>query len=115
MFGVGAHGVEQRALDLAAGDVAGVDDAPLAVPALAAELELPVAVARETARRVSDSQLDRRRRLARADLDDRLVAEARARDERVLDVRLERVVGRQHRGDAALGPARVGFVARRAS
>ena len=43
-----------------------------------------------------------------AQLDDLAVAQAIAGDQRVLDVLLEAVVGREHRGDAALRPVRVG-------
>ena len=50
--------------------------------------------------------------LAHAQLDDALVAEARAGDERVLDVRLERVALGEHGGDAALRVLRVRLVAR---
>ena len=43
-----------------------------------------------------------------AQLDDLAIAQAVAGDQRVLDVLLEAVVGREHRGDAALGPVGVG-------
>ena len=76
---VRAHRLEQRALDLAAGDVAGVHDAARAVPALAAEIELAVRRCARTRRRARCSQRTASGRLAHAELDHDVVAEPGAR------------------------------------
>ena len=109
MFGQARTRFEQRALDLAARDVAGVHDAPLAVPALAPEIELAVRRARKFGAELHEPAHGVGA-LAHAELDDHVVAEPGARRHRVLDVLFERVVGREHGGDAALRPARGGVV-----
>ena len=108
MFGVRAGALEQRALDLAPGRVAVVQDAPRAVAALAAELEAAAAGAARRGRVEADAQPHQRLDDARRPLDDGLhdvgVAEAGAGDEGVLAVALEGVVLGEHGGDPALCP-----------
>ena len=83
-----------------------MDDAAVAVAALAGQRELAVLLVELGA--PADQLVDLLRRLADDHLDDLAVAQAGAGDERVLDVVLEAVLRRQHAGDAALG---VGAVA----
>ncbi len=106
--GVGLDALQQRALDLGAGGVGGVDDAARGVPALPREVQVAVLLIEVGA--ALDELADPIGSLARADLGDHLVAEARARDERVPRVGLGRVVGREDRGDAPLRVAGVGLV-----
>jgi hypothetical protein len=105
----GAHGIEQRTLDLATGDVAGVHDASFAVAALATELVLPFPVTRKPRARFGQP-FDRFRRFTGADVDHHLMAKPRPRHHRVVDVLFERVLRAQHRRDAALSPAGGRFV-----
>ena len=99
-----AHRRDQRAHDLAAGGVGGVQDAAMAVAALAAEIVLAVLGA-GAAREVGaerDQLADALGAVAHHQVDDVAVAEAGAGDQRVLDVRLEGILRAPHRGDAAL-------------
>ena len=121
-----ATAVEERALDLAPGHVAGVHDAPRAVAALEVEVEIAGARRRGRARLVGVRRAGARSnfaphrwsiadalgRLAHAELDGARVIQPGAGDERVLDVGLERVVLVEHGGDAALRVLRVRLVAR---
>ena len=102
---LGAHRLAERADDLAPGGVGGVQDAPLGVAALLAEVVLAVlrVAAAVEVRPERDQVAHAVRSLAHDDLDDVAVAEAVAGDERVVDVGLEGVVGAPDRGDAALG------------
>ena len=114
MFGWLRHRGEQRALDLAAGDVLPVHDAVVGVGALAAEVELAAGGSAPSRTPTSSRRWTCAGPCGDAQLDDVAIAQAVARDQRVLDVLLEAVVRRQHRGDAALRPVGVGVV-RRAS
>jgi hypothetical protein len=100
---------EQRALDLGAGGVGGVDDPARRVSSLAAEADLPVALIEAGASR--DELADPVRAFAAADRDDDLVAEPGAGDHRVVDMRFRGVVGAQDRGDASLRVLGVRLVA----
>ena len=105
--GVGARAREQRALDLAAGGVAVVEDAAVRVAALAAEVELAVpspGVARRSKSAPSLSRASIIAGRARRRTSPRLAAEPGAGLEGVLHVGLEGVVVGEHRGDPALGP-----------
>ena len=103
MLGELRTAAKQRTLDLAAGDVAGVHDAPLGVRGLAPEIELADFVARKLRADVAQP-LNALRRLAHADVDHHVVAQAGAGDARVFRVLFERVIRREHGGDAALRP-----------
>src|SRR5262249_37763398 len=95
--------------DLVAGGVAqGVDDAAVAVAALARPGELAILPVAGPA--PADHVADLSGGLADDHLDDGAVAQAAARGERVLDVVLEAVLGREHGGDAALGVAAVALL-----
>ena len=102
-----AGAVDDGPHDLEAGGVAeGVDDAAMAVAALARQGQLAVFLVE--VRAAADQVVDLLGRLAHHHLDDVAVAQAGAGGQRVLDVVLEAVLRRQHAGDAALG---VGAVA----
>ena len=98
-------GGEERALDLAPGRVLRVRDPPARVASLPRQVQairgLPVELHAER-----DEPADPVGAFADGDLDRLAPAQARACDERVLDVELEIVVGAEHRGDAALGVLR---------
>ena len=101
----GAHRFGEGADDLVSGGVERVQDASLRVTALLPEVVRPalaVLVAVEAHAEV-DQLADAGRALAHDDLHDVAMTEARARAERVRDVRLERVVRAPDRGDTALG------------
>ncbi len=101
--GVRARGREQPALDLAAGGVLGVRDAPLGVAAFAREVERAAAVAIEVDAEALDHLAHGLGPFAHAQLDDVAVAQPFADGERVLDVLREAVVlGIEHRRDPAL-------------
>src|SRR5262249_17163881 len=102
--GVRTGGGHQRAHDLPAGGVGGVQDAPVTVAALAAEVVFRIlaAVAAREVGAQSDQLADALRAFPHHLLDEVAVAESGAGDQRVLDVRLEGVFGAPHRGDAAL-------------
>ena len=98
---------DDRPHDLVAGGVAeGVDDPPVAVPALPGEGQVAVLLVELGA--PVDELFDLARGLPHHQLDHRPVAQAVAGDEGVFDVVLEPVLRGQHAGDAALG---VGTVA----
>ena len=108
------HRGQQGALDLAAGDVLGVEDAALGMAALSAEVQLARAVgAGNLALGKVHAQLDQLRNPRRAFLDDRadgrFLAQARAGLQRVAHVQLEGVLLAGHRRDAALGVVGVGL------
>ena len=110
--GMRAGTFEQSAFDFAAGRVAVMQDPALRVAALAAEVErgarfagaVEVELGAEFAQRVDHggAALDHMP-------DHGFVAQAVAGHERVVDVAIERVITRQHRGDAALGAIRCGI------
>ena len=103
-------GGEQGALDLASGEVAGVEDAPFAVAALAGEVQLVRAVGQLALveRHAKLDQLPDARRAVRDDASDhRLVAQPGARLERVFHMQLERILRARHARDPALRPRRV--------
>ncbi len=105
-FGLGP--LDHRPHDFVAGRVAEcVDDAAMAVPALAAEQQ--IAVLQVELRAPGDQIVDVVGRFADDHLDDFLIAEIRAGDHRVGDVVLEAVLGIDHSGDAALGVGAVGL------
>ncbi len=95
-------GALQRLLHRPAGRVGDMDDAAMAVPALAGEVER-IPFGRE--RHAEPGQpLDRGGRALDDAFDDVAVVEAGAGDHRILDMMLERVAGFEHRGDPALRP-----------
>ena len=97
----------ERALDLGAGTIAaGVDDAVVAVAALAGERRAEPVVARVERRTEAHEVADRRRRLGHELADDGLVAQPGAGRQRVADVLLERVGRVEDTGQATLGPRR---------
>ena len=98
---------QQRLLDGPAGRVLGVDDAARGVAALAAQLEMSVAIAIEGDAQLVGEAQDVLGRLAHAALDDVAVAKAVADAQRVLDVDLGGVGRVQHAGDATLRGAGV--------
>ena len=103
--GMGMRRLLQRLLDGPAGGVVDMDDPAVAVPALAGQVPaLAVAVAGEGHAQLRQPR-DRRRRVLDHELDRGAVVEAGAGDHRVLDMRLERVAGLEHRRDPALRPA----------
>ena len=87
-----------------------MDDAAMAVPALARQVER-IAFAGERHAEL-DQVLDRARRGFDDMLDDLHVVEPRAGDHRVVDVGFEAVAFLEHRGDPALRPARRAFAKR---
>src|SRR4029079_2596985 len=96
----------ERAGDLAAGRVAGMEHPPHAVRAFASErrLALPVAIERGAP---GDQLADVARAFVHEDLDRIAVAEAGAGFERVREVQRGRVVRAERRGHTALGVAGV--------
>ena len=108
---VGPHGVDERALDLGAGGrAAGVHDPRQRVAALAGELELALGVAVEGGAE-RDELVDARRALVDEHAHGVDVAQPGAGGERVGEVEVGRVgVAAEHRGHAALGPARRGLL-----
>ena len=104
MFGVGAHGGDERALDLAAGGVLGVDDAAGGVAAFARQIEGAAVVGVEVGAVAIDELADGLRAVAHAELDDVLVAQPFADGERVRDVGVE--ASRPDRGRRRCRPAR---------
>ena len=107
-----SYGLEQGALDLAAGDVLGVQDAPLGVASLAAEIKFAFAIAIFALGKFH-SEFDQLHDALRAGLDnaanDLLVAQSRTGNQRVLHVALERILLACHCGDAALRVVGVRF------
>lgn len=103
--GIGARGFQQRDLHRMAGRVVDMDDAAVAVPALARQVP---ALAEFLAAVEGDAEggepLDRGGGFGDNELDRGAVVEARACHHRVVDMRLETVAGVEHRGDAALRP-----------
>ncbi len=102
------RGGEQSALDLAAGDVLGVENAPLGMATFLAEVEFPRAVAggqlpfRELHAQ-GDQLGDARRPFLDDGADDAFLAEARAGHQGVPHVHFEGVFLARDGGDAALG------------
>ena len=105
------HRVDQRALDLGAGRrPAGVDDAGQRVAALAGQQQPALGVAVEGGAE-RDQLVDAGRSLVDQHPHGVHVAQARAGGERVGEVQVGGVgVAAEHRGDAALGPARGGLL-----
>ena len=100
---------DDGAHDLVAGGVAqGVDDAAVAVAALAGQGQLAVFLVE--LRAPVDQVVDLVGRFADHHLDDGAIAQAGAGGQRVLDVVLEAVLRRQHAGDAALGVVAVALL-----
>ena len=100
----------QRLLDRPAGGVGDMDDAAVAVPALAGQVQRAVLAGERHAE--LDQARDRARRRFDDMLDHRAVVEPGAGDHRVVDVRFEAVAFLEHRGDPALRPARRAFAER---
>jgi hypothetical protein len=96
-----AAGPQQGALDLTAGEVRGVGDPAVGVAPLARQIEA-VAAAGELHADL-DQLADALGPLVDADLDRLAAAQAGPRGQGVVQVRLERVVGAEHRGDPTLG------------
>jgi hypothetical protein len=109
---LGDGDAEQGILDLAAGHVAGVDDAPRGVSALAAEIQLAVPGAAGEADAERLERGDPARAFGDALADHLLVGQSAAGGQRVANVGLERVVGADDGGDPALGPAGGALLAR---
>ena len=105
------HRRDQRALHLAPRDVARVHDAARAVAALAGQVELVILLAAAELRAELHELTDARGAVAHDHLHDLLAREPAAGPERVGHVRVEGVVGVEHRGDAALRVVRRGCVA----
>ena len=106
MLGLAAAALLQRLLHRPAGGVVDMDDAAVAVAALAGQVPGRSLVAVDVERHAELGQpLDRRRRILDDELDGRAVVEPGAGDHRVLDMALERVARLEHRGDPALRPA----------
>ena len=101
----------ERLADRPAGRVGDVDDAAVAVAALAGQVQRAIFGCERHAQ--VDQMLDRARRGLDDMLDDLAVVEARAGDHRVVDVGFEAVAFLEHRGDPALR-ASAGAVAERA-
>ncbi len=98
-----AHGGDQRGHDRGAGPVAlHAHDAAARVRGLAREQEAALLVAVER-NAVAEQILDARRGLARDQLGDVAVDDAGAGGDRILDVGVDRIVGTERGGDAALG------------
>ena len=104
MLGLAARRLLQRLLHRPAGGVVDMDDAAVAVAALAGQVPALLAVRVERHAELGQP-LDRRRRVLDDELDRGAVVEPGAGDHRVLDMALERVAGLEHRGDPALRPA----------
>ena len=95
----------QRLLHRPAGGVVDMDDAAVAVAALAGQVPaLAVRVAVEGHAELRQPG-DRRRRMLDDELDRGAVVEPGAGDHRVLDMAFEGVAGLEHRRDPALRPA----------
>lgn len=101
-IGVDFGGVLQRHLDGVAGRVVDMDDAAVAVPALARQVQR-VAVHVERHAQLCQPG-DRARCAFDHHFDDRAVVQACAGDHRILDMAFEGVAGLEHRGDPALRP-----------
>jgi hypothetical protein len=102
------HRGKQRALHLAARQVVRVYDAVRRVPAFAAEIELPRAVARELCAKLYELS-NALRALFNEHPNSIFMAESRPGDQRIADVRLEGVVFVDNARDAALRVIRVRF------
>ena len=99
----------KRPLHLGAAAIAArVDDAVVAVAALAAEQQLAFVLIERGA--PFDELANVMGSFANDHLDDFGIAQAGTGDERVLNVVLEPIVGPEHSGDAALGVAAVGLL-----
>ena len=94
----------QRLLHRPAGGVVDMDDAAVAVPALAGEVPAILALSGVERHAELGQPRDRSGCVANDELDGGAVVEAGAGHHRVLDVALERVAGLQHRRDTALRP-----------
>ena len=106
MLGCASGGFLERLLDRPAGGVGDVDDAAVAVPALAGQVPA-VAIGFEVERHAKLGEAgDRRGGFGHDMLDDGAIVEPGARLHRIADVIFEAVVGFEHRGDPALRPAR---------
>ncbi len=111
-----SNGLEHRAFDLATRRVSGVRDAPRGVSAFEMQIECGALQSGSAFFVAIESRAERlEHRDARgcvfdAKLYDALVTEARARDERVANVRFERIGVGENGGDAALRVLGVRFV-----
>ena len=102
MLGCLAAADFERLLDGPAGRIGDVDDAAVAVAALAGQVQRPVFGCERHAER--DQTLDRARRGFDDMLDDLAVVQARAGDHGVVDMGFEAVAFLEHGGDPALRP-----------
>ena len=110
MLGLLRRGRFERLLDCKSGRVGDMDDAPIAVAALARQVQR-VALDGE-GHAEFDQMSDRARRGLDNMFDDAPVVEPRAGDHRVVDVRFEAVAFVEHRRDAALRAPRRAFAER---
>ena len=106
LLGLGC--LQQRPDQLPAGPVVGVNDAVVCVAALASQRQLAVLLPGEPCAHC-EQILHSSGGFANRRLDHCGVAQPGTRVQRVLDMRLDRVVGAKHRGDAPLGVARIRF------
>ena len=98
---------DEGLLHRAAGGIGGVDDAPMAVAALAGEVQLVlVVVVAGEGHALGDQPFDRLAAALDHEAHRVVVAQARPGDVGVADVVFERVRAVQDGGDAPLGPAR---------
>ncbi len=106
-IGVLRGGGFERLLDRKASGIGHMDNPPIAVPALARQVQR---VAFDRERNTQFDQMgDRARRRLDDMLDDASVVEPRAGDHGIVDVRLEAVAFVEHRGDPALRASRRAF------
>jgi hypothetical protein len=101
---------EQGALELTAGDVAGMGDPPRGVATLASQVEVAAWAAREPHAEALAELAHALRALTHRKLDDLAAAQAVAHPLGVGDVRPEGVVAGEHGGDPALREGRVGVL-----
>ena len=114
IFGWLLDGGEQRPLDLAAGDVAGVEDAALGVAAFAAEIEFALAILQLALVELHaevDQLLDAAGPSLTMSADHGFIAQPGAGVEGIAHVELEGILAAGHAGDAALRPGGVRFCA----
>ena len=105
MLGCLRRGRLQRLLDRPAGRVGDMDDAAVAVPALAGQMQRAVLVVGERHAELGQPLRSPRARARRHARPPRRSLRPGAGDHRVADMRFEAVAFLEHRGDPALRPA----------